>query len=114
MGKVAISIKINVSKIDKERLFSGKNGKYLDATCFIDLDQKDQYDNNGMVTQDVSKEERENGVKGNILGNVSIFWSDNGGVQKQEPQQPAQQNAPAGGGFDDDIPFNKLTHVNII
>ena len=68
MAKIGLSLKINVSEIDKMRLFAGKKGKYLDATIFVDLDEIDQYGNSGMVTQDVSKEEKAQGVKGNILG----------------------------------------------
>lgn len=109
MSKVGVSLKINVSEIDKARLFAGQKGKYLDATVFIDLDQLDQYGNSGMITQDVSKEEKQQGVKGNILGNCKVFWSDSGqapqaqgGFQQQQPpqqqggfQQPPQQQ----GGF---------------
>ena len=83
-------------------MFKGQKGKYLDATIFVDLDQKDQYGNNGMITQDVSKDEKAQGVKGNILGNGTIFWSDNSAPQ--QPQQP-QQQPPAMDDFDDDIPF---------
>src|SRR5690554_4347546 len=116
MSKVGVRLKIDVSKIDKARLFKGQKGVYLDATCFIDLDEKGQYGDNGMVTQDVSKEEREQGVKGPILGNVTVFYRDDQGGQQQAPQQPqsmgqqgaalygGQQQAPADD-FDDTIPF---------
>lgn len=68
-----IAIKIDVTKIDKSRLFQGKNGaQYLDATVFVNEEQG-QYGDNGMVTQSVSKEERESGVKGAILGNVKVL-----------------------------------------
>ena len=109
MSKVGVSLKINVSEIDKARLFAGQKGKYLDATVFIDLDQLDQYGNSGMITQDVSKEEKQQGVKGNILGNCKVFWSDSGqapqaqgGFQQQQPpqQQGGFQQAPQQqGGF---------------
>ena len=49
MSKVGVSLKINVSMIDKARLFAGKKGKYLDATVFIDLDEKDQFDNLSLI-----------------------------------------------------------------
>lgn len=106
MSKVGVSLKINVSEIDKNRLFRGKKGAYLDATVFIDLDQLDQYGNSGMITQDVSKEEKAQGVQGNILGNCKVFWSDN----QQAPQQPQHSQQPpqqAPSDFDDDldIPF---------
>lgn len=89
-----IAIKIDVSKIDKARLFEGKKGSYLDATVFLN-DEPGQYGDNGMITQSVSKEEREAGVKGNILGNVKILgeFGDN---------KPA---ASSSAGDMDDIPF---------
>jgi len=91
-----IAIKIDVSKIDKERLFQGKKGSYLDATVFLN-DEEGQYGDNGMITQSVSKEEREAGIKGNILGNVKILgeFGDN---------KPAAAPAPAAV-ESDDIPF---------
>ena len=61
MAKVGVSLKIDVTKIDKARLFKGQKGTYLDATVFIDLCEADQYGNHGMITQDVSKEERQQG-----------------------------------------------------
>ena len=111
MAKVGVSIKLDVTKIDKQRLFSGQKGTYLDATVFIDIDELDQYGNSGMITQDVSKEEKQNGVKGNILGNVKLFWKDES-LKKQEYQPPQQQqqapqqqynDVPAD--FSDEIPF---------
>ena len=96
--KIGVRVKMNVSQIDKARLFKGTKGVYLDATVFIDVDQKDQYDNNGMITQDITKEEKEQGVQGNILGNVQVFWSDIPSPigQSQGQQAPRQQQ---GGGF---------------
>jgi hypothetical protein len=45
-----------------------------------------------MVTQDVSKEERAKDVKGPILGNVKVFWTDNQAPQQQKstPQPPIE------------------------
>lgn len=116
MSKVAVALKINVSAMDQARLFNGQKGQYLDATVFIDLAQLDQYGNSGMITQDVSKEEKAQGIKGNILGNAKIFWTDSGQMpqpqmqQNQAPQQQynqapqqynnaPQQNAPQQGGY---------------
>ena len=109
MSKIALSLKIDVSKIDKARLFSGQKGTYLDATIFVELAELDQYGNSGMITQDVTKDEKAQGVKGNILGNGKVFWVENGqapqpqgsgGYQQQAPQQqggfqqqPQQQGA---------------------
>jgi len=120
MSKIGVTLKIDVTKIEKARLFEGKKGKYLDATVFIDLADLDQYGNSGMITQDVSKEERDQKVQGNILGNCKVFWSENGQAPQAAPQKTQyQQNNPqqpvAGGrgpapmdDFDDDIPFARL------
>ena len=129
MAKIGVSLKIDVSKIEKARLFKGAKGTYLDATVFIDTAELDQYGNSGMITQDVKKEEKQNGVKGAILGNCKVFWSDSEqqpqqapqpqpqtqGYQQQRPapQQPAPQQPQAqnfapdlGEGWDDsEIPF---------
>ena len=95
MSKIGVSLKINVSDIDKARLFTGKKGHYLDATVFIDINQLDQYGNSGMITQDVSKDEKAQGVKGNILGNCKVFWNSEGQQQQATQQQPQrQQQAP--------------------
>ncbi len=98
--KIGINVKIDVTKIDKNRLFKGEKGTYLDATTFVDVDQLDQYGNNGFIAQQVSKEEREKGVQGPILGNVKVFYKD--GAQ---PVQQSAQQAPADDFESDDIPF---------
>jgi len=99
MSKIGVSLKIDVSKIEKARLFKGSKGTYLDATAFIDLDELDQYGNSGMITQDVTKAEKDAGTKGAILGNAKVFWRDGG--QSHRPSSQPQPDA-----FDDsDVPF---------
>lgn len=91
-----IAIKIDVTKIEKERLFKGQKGTYLDAVLFLE-DEPDQYGQSGMIVQSVSKEERQAGVKGPILGNVKL-------IGQQAPSQPKQSES----NFeeqDDDLPF---------
>ena len=125
MSRIGVSVKIDVTKIDKARLFRGAKGTYLTATAFIDLDEADQYGNHGMITQDVSKEERKSGTKGAILGNSTVFYKDSPqatnapspapsyqDAQAQYAQRQGQgQGAPNTGGFEDDgddIPFAPL------
>ena len=106
MARISVTLKIDVTKIDKARLFKGAKGTYLDASVFIDLDNEDQYGNHGMITQQVSKEERDKGVKGNILGNGKIVWRDEQQAAPT-PSAPPQHIAPPPQ-FDDDnenIPF---------
>lgn len=96
MSKIGLSLKINTSQIDMNRLFAGAKGNYLDCTIFVDLAELDQYGNSGMVTQDVSKDEKAKGVKGNILGNGKVFWVEGGQAPQQAGQAPQQsfQQAP--------------------
>ncbi len=65
-----ISASINVSNIDKSKLYQGKKGQYLNVTLIATpTSEYGDY----MVVQDVSKEEREAGIKGAILGNAKFF-----------------------------------------
>lgn len=105
MAKVGVSLKIDVSRIDKNKLFKGAKGVYLDAQVFIDIDELDQYGNSGMITQAVTKEEKAQGVKGNILGNAKVFWKDQRQAPKNQQQAPHQQQYQNNNDFCDDIPF---------
>jgi len=83
--------KIDVTKIDKSRLYKGQKGTYLDVVL-IPTPQSEYGD--FMIVQQVSKEERDSGVKGEILGNGKVM-----GEAKSQPEEP-QTSAP-----EDDLPF---------
>jgi len=101
--KIGLSIKIDVTKIDKARLFKGEKGTYLDLTTFIDTEQKDQYDNNGFISQSVTKEERAAGnVQTPILGNVRIFFMGEGLASQPRNSEPGSDDDE----LNDEIPFN--------
>ena len=95
MADRIIQIKIDVTKIDKSKLFKGEKGTYLDCILFFN-ETPDKFGNNGMITQQVTKEERLAGIKGNILGNAKA----NG-----PSQSPATSAKPSGQQFEDDLPF---------
>ncbi len=111
MAKYGVELSIDVTKIEKERLYQGKKGKYLTMTVFVDPDNADKYGNNGMITH--KKNEGEELAP--ILGNCKVFWSDNAQPNQQHtyqnaPQIPEAQTQaqPQTGSFDDfdsDIPF---------
>jgi hypothetical protein len=84
MATVGVSVRIDVTKIDKDKLYKGQKGQYLDLTTFINLDEQDKYGNNGFISQSVSKEERDAGVKTPILGNVKVFYPASNAPAKQE------------------------------
>lgn len=94
-----IKAKINLSKIDKSRIFtSEKTGdEYLDI---IILDSpNDKYGNDYMIVEDLKKEERDAGKKGNILGNGKNFGSSNPSSTGNQPQSDAPPMST------DDLPF---------
>ncbi len=98
--KIGLSVKIDVTKIDKKRLYAGKKGTYLDLTTFINTDETNEYGDHGFISQSLDKEERDQGLQTPILGNVKVFYTDQ---DQQAPQQAPQ--APQQDNFDDDIPF---------
>ena len=95
MSKI-INLKIDVTKIDKDRLYQGTKGTYLDAVMFLN-EEPDQYGNHAMITQSVSKEEREAGTKGAILGNAKVFGGNTGQAPQPSSPQPTEDF--------NDIPF---------
>ena len=101
MAKVGISLTIDVSKIEKDKLFKGKSGVYLDCTAFVDLDNQDQYGNNGMITQ---KWKDSQDGQTPILGNSKVFWREGSKSNQSHQQNQEQQNDPDFD-FDDNIPF---------
>jgi hypothetical protein len=128
--KIGVSLKIDVTKLDKSRFFRGEKGTYLDVTAFIDLDSEDQYGNAGFLTQSMSQEERQAGYQMPIIGNSKIFFRENNNQnmqqapQRQAPQQqqprqyqqapqqqqppqqaPQSQYQPQNNDFDEDIGF---------
>lgn len=88
-----ILAKIDVSKIDKSKLFTGKKGVYLDLVLIES--KSDKFGNDYMVYQGISKEERERGVKGETLGNAKIYRAN-----KLSEDKSAPTHLPV-----DDIPF---------
>jgi len=100
MSKLGISIKIDVSKIDKDRLFKGAKGVYMDLTTFIDTQVEGQYGDHGFISQSTDKEEREAGVQTPILGNCKVFF-----VEESEAAPGQTPVAEFNEGPNDEIPF---------
>jgi len=69
------SVNINVSKIPKDKLYEGQNGKYLQLT-FVQNNELDQYGNNVAVYVSQSKEERDQKKNKIYLGNGKVVWGD--------------------------------------
>lgn len=101
-----IKMRVNVLEINKDWLFVGKNGTYLDLTLMLLPDgEVDKYENLGMVVQDVPQEiyKKDKKAQGPILGNgKELEWEGASG-----------ESSPGGGGTlasgdngaNDDLPF---------
>lgn len=99
-----IVAKIDVSKIDKAHLFEGKKGKYLDIALH---EKPNEYGDDGFITQSVSKEARDKGIKGGIIGNwktVGQKAPQGRSTQRQSASTPSKLETPLA---DDDqsLPF---------
>ncbi len=97
MSKIGVSLKINVLKLDKARFHVGAKGTYCDMTVFINLDEQDQFKQNGIIKQ---KTEQGEDVEMPILGGATIFWESEPRVNNPEPVN-TEPNIPD----DDTIPF---------
>ena len=60
---------INVSKINKDKLFNGKKGIYANVIVWLN-DTPNEYGNILSIQESLSKEERDTGVKANYLGSL--------------------------------------------
>ena len=112
--KIGVNIKIDVTKLDKNRFFKGQKGTYADLTAFIDIDNTGEFGDNGIVTQSVSKAERESKVQMPIIGNSKVFYKDGGGAETTDwPGDPSSHQGVGGApspqastdDFENDIPF---------
>jgi len=88
-----ILAKIDVTKIDKARLFKGEKGTYLDLVL---IETPGGQYGDYMIKQSVTKEEREARKEMPILGNGKIV-----GGAKPAPKPAAQHNEAA----TEDVPF---------
>lgn len=95
------NLKIDVTKIDKKRLYRGKKGTYLNLTIAV-ADEPDEYGNNVTAWQEQTKEERENKEYRNFLGSSGkVFWSSD----QSSPSRGNNHSEERGYDDDDDIPF---------
>ena len=99
-----IATSIDLTKIPKDKIINGKKGKYLPITITLN-DELDNYGNNGPVTVQQTKEERDAKVEKVYLGNVKVVWTNGDNVaaapKGEAPVAPAQAKEEVV----DDLPF---------
>lgn len=99
-----ITLKLNVSLLDKKRFFHGVKGIYCDLVLIPT--PNGQY-GDYMVKQSVTKEERAAKVQLPILGNAKIFTSgqparNSNGRRAEAAKTPPPDDGPP---ESDDVPF---------
>ena len=99
-----ISANIDLTKIEKVKIYEGKKGKYLPISITIN-DEVDQFGNFGPIIVDQSKEERDAKVAKKYLGNVRVVWSNGAFPDAPKAGAPAPALKAAAVEVKDDLPF---------
>jgi hypothetical protein len=76
-----IKLQIDVKKIDKDKLFKGEKGVYLNAVL---IETPNSEHSDYMIVEETTKEEREAGNKGTILGNAKILVKQNQELSEED------------------------------
>jgi hypothetical protein len=100
-----IAASIDLNKIPKEKIINGKKGKYLPITITLN-DELDNFGNQGPITVQQDKDEREAKMDKVYLGNVKVVWTNGSNVEAAPRDQGAQMSSPPQKSVvDDDLPF---------
>ena len=91
-----INLKIDVKKITKSKLYVGAKGTYL--TCTLIPTPQSEY-GDYMIVESISKEDRDNGLKGVILGNAKEFKPE------PKPESDTKPNQSTESDPEEDLPF---------
>ena len=93
MGKI-INVKVDVTKLDKNKFFKGKKGTYANITIAENMDGESEYGDTHYVFESQSKEERDAKTPKNYLGNGKEFVFGSNGTTQGTTET-----------VDDDLPF---------
>ena len=95
---------ICLTDVPKDKIISGKKGKYANLTITIN-DEPDKFGKNASKTLAQTKEEREAKSPRVYLGNCKLVWT-NDVMPKVPPRDgaPMQSSAPQSSS-NDDLPF---------
>ena len=100
-----ISSNIDLTKINKTKIYEGKKGKYYPITIVLN-DEPGQYGDSGYIMTEQTKDERDAKAQKEYLGNVKVVWTngqnvttaDKQGTQQSIEMQNVKQEEP-------DLPF---------
>jgi|TARA_S200000501_G_scaffold368613_1_gene406726 hypothetical protein len=100
-----VSANIDLTKINKSKIYEGKKGKYYPITIVLN-DEPGQYGDSGYIMTEQTKDERDAKTQKEYLGNVKVVWTngqnvttaEKQGVQQSIEMQNVKQEEP-------DLPF---------
>jgi hypothetical protein len=97
-----IVLKIDVTKLKKERFFKGQKGTYCELVL---IETPDSEYGDFMCKQGVTKEEREARVEMPILGNAKWMGGGKPSQEKRKPAPPSRPKLDTNTDGEDTIPF---------
>jgi len=105
-----ISANIDLTKIDKSKIYEGKKGKYYPITIVVN-DELGQFGDSGYIQTEQTKEERDAKAPKSFLGNCKVVWTNGQNVnvapKEGQPQQKSNVDILQSMAEDDtpDLPF---------
>ena len=103
-----ISANIDLTKIDKSKIYEGKKGKYYPITIVVN-DELGQFGDAGYIQTEQTKEERDAKAPKSFLGNVKVVWTNGQNeavtAREGEPQQQSNVETLQNIVADTDLPF---------
>lgn len=99
-----ISASIDLTKIDKAKIYEGKKGKYYPITVVLN-DEPGQYGDSGYIMTEQTKEERDAKTQKQYLGNVKVVWTNGQNVTTAEKQGVQQSIEMQTASAEPDLPF---------
>jgi hypothetical protein len=84
-----ISANIDLTKINKSKIYEGKKGKYYPITIVLN-DELGQYGDSGYIMTEQNKDERDAKLQKEYLGNVKVVWTNGQNVATAEKQGTQQ------------------------
>tara|TARA_R110002020_G_scaffold53123_6_gene148977 strand:+ start:2982 stop:3293 length:312 start_codon:yes stop_codon:yes gene_type:complete len=99
-----IKASINLSEIPKDKVITGKKGKYLPIVITLN-DDADQFGNQGPIIVDQTKDERDAKAQKTYLGNVKVVWTNGTNVDAAPRDNMPPAAKPQSNVVEDDLPF---------
>jgi len=102
-----ISANIDLTKINKSKIYEGKKGKYYPITIVLN-DEPGQYGDSGYIMTEQTKEERDSKSQKEYLGNVKVVWTNGQNVttaERQGVQQSIEVFSSSTAAVEPDLPF---------